>query len=69
VHTFVNGQAIVRDGNLVESALTDRPGHLVSPAPRWISVTARRAVDSIPTSTALDSGEFGRLLNPVSRLG
>ena len=34
VHTFVNGQAIVRDGNLVESALTDRPGHLVSPAPR-----------------------------------
>lgn len=34
VHTFVNGQAIVRDGNLVESVLTDRPGHLVSPAPR-----------------------------------
>ncbi len=34
VHTFVNGQAIVRDGRLVESALEERPGQLVSPAPR-----------------------------------
>lgn len=34
VHTFVNGQAIVRDGHLVDDALTTRPGQLVSPAPR-----------------------------------
>ncbi|MEY3034937.1 MAG: hypothetical protein RLZ86_1559 [Actinomycetota bacterium] len=34
VHTFVNGRAIVRDGRLVESALEERPGQLVSPAPR-----------------------------------
>lgn len=34
VHTFVNGQAIVRHGRLVEDALTTRPGHVVSPAPR-----------------------------------
>ena len=34
VHTFVNGQAIVRDGLLVDDALTTRPGQLVSPAPR-----------------------------------
>ena len=34
IHTFVNGQAIVLDGELVENAVTARPGHLVSPAPR-----------------------------------
>ena len=34
VHTFVNGQPVVRDGRLVDDALTTRPGHLVSPAPR-----------------------------------
>lgn len=34
VHTFVNGQAIVRDGHLVDDVLTTRPGQLVSPAPR-----------------------------------
>ena len=34
VHTFVNGQAVVRDGRLVDDVLTTRPGHVVSPAPR-----------------------------------
>ena len=34
IHTFVNGQHIVENGHLVESALTDRPGRVVSPAAR-----------------------------------
>ena len=33
-HVLVNGQAIQQDGERVESALTDRPGKLVRPAPR-----------------------------------
>lgn len=34
VHTFVNGRQIVDHGRLVEAAVADRPGHLVSPSPR-----------------------------------
>ncbi|MBU3688024.1 MAG: amidohydrolase [Acidimicrobiales bacterium mtb01] len=34
VHTFVNGRAVVRDGEFVEASLDERPGRLVSPDPR-----------------------------------
>jgi len=34
VHTFVNGRAVVRDGEFVDASLDDRPGRLVSPSRR-----------------------------------
>jgi N-acyl-D-aspartate/D-glutamate deacylase len=34
VHTFVNGRPIVENGQLVDTALTERPGRIVSPAAR-----------------------------------
>ncbi|MEY3342289.1 MAG: hypothetical protein RLZZ269_2200 [Actinomycetota bacterium] len=34
VHTFVNGRAVVRDGQFVAASLDDRPGRLVSPSRR-----------------------------------
>ena len=32
VHTFVNGRQVVENGRLCDSALTDRPGRIVSPS-------------------------------------
>jgi N-acyl-D-amino-acid deacylase len=34
VHTFVNGRIVVENGRLVDTALTERPGRIVSPAAR-----------------------------------